>query len=166
MVFLFLMLTMFLPMHTQGFGGASVDVTLWGVSFEGGGESDSASWYDEEFDEEETDGLNELKASGPLMVVGLVASFLGTFFMILALHNHKMRQFAALALFGATVFAIIALILYNVGIDKLSDGEINDTFDTGAAFGLSIAAIVLGAIGGALGLVRRNFNEYLIPADA
>jgi hypothetical protein len=164
LVFLFLLLTMFLPMHALSGGGFSVDVDLWGTSLSGGGQSESMDWYDDGIKNE--DGIGELRASGPLMIVAIVAAFAAVGLGALSLQNGKLRNMAMIACFAATLFAMISLIMYSVGVDKLSDGDMSD-FDNGAAFGLSITGIILSAFAGMMFLLRVDLQSLLVaPLEA
>lgn len=164
LVFVFLLLTMFLPMHAIGGGGFSVEVDLWGTSFTGGGQSESMDWYDDSVEDE--DGIGELRAAGPLMIVAIVAAFAAVGLGAMSLQNGKLRNMAMIACFTATLFAMLALILYSVGVDKLSDGDMSD-FDKGAAFGLSITGIILSAFAGMMFLLRVDLQSMLVaPLEA
>lgn len=166
-VFLFLLLTMFLPMHTVSGGGSSVNIDVWGVAFSGSGAEETIDWYDDELTEDGNDGVGELRASGPIMIVAIVSAFAALVLGVLSMRHPPLRKIAMIACFVATIFAIIGLILYSVGIDAASDGEIPDEFDNGAAFGLAIAGIIISAFAGVLFLLRIDLQTLLIaPLEA
>lgn len=163
LVFLFVLLTMFLPMHTQGGGGGSIDVTVWGVDFSAGEFSEHTSWFDDEVKDE--DGIHGLRASGILMTIAVVGSFMALLFGVLNILGNNYRQMAMMASLATVVFAMAALISYSVGFDQLSDGD--SGMDHGAAFGLAITGIILSAFAGAIMLLKTNLQTLLVaPLEA
>jgi hypothetical protein len=141
---------MFLPMHSIGGGGFSVDVDLWGTSFSGGGQSDSSDWYDDGIEGE--DGVGELRAAGPLMIVATVMAFAAiTASLLTAGQRSNLLPFALMA--TSSLFVILSLVLYESGINA-NNSQMSHTY----GFAIIVAAIATAALATVMLIVPNTSN--------
>lgn len=142
--FVLMMLAHFLPMHSYDDGTTNMDASMWGGSgsttYEvmgfGGTQNWNEQWHDSSMDD--ADGINELRAAGPLLAV---ATSFGFFALMASILNFKSGvSFGLMVL--TLIFVILALVLYEVGADK-ADFPGDHSF----GFGIMIGAIALCAMG-------------------
>lgn len=160
---MFLLFALVMPMHVLSEGGFRVTTDMHGAKSSFDGQSFSEKWTSSEFDDE--DGINELRVAGPLMITAVVFAGFG-FLLTLTRFVSGVRQdlpkLGTLAFVVAFVFALPAFVLYNVGIDALSEGEIPDSFDKGAGWVFAIMGFV-GVVATALAtMVRTDMAKWLL----
>jgi hypothetical protein len=151
-----LVLVQFIPwggFETQGgsmfgfsFPGAEADANMWSMKVSSGGNSDSTSWYDSDADD--TDGIGQIRAGIPILLVGLVLALAG------ALATFGTRGgLGPILTMSASIVLAIGIILFAVGLQKAFDGS---SFSWGPSFYFAITAASLLLVGGILGLMSGN----------
>lgn len=132
----------------ESFAGASVkaDAYVWEAksSFSGFGaaESESHSWYHDDFDDD--DGVGQLRAGGPLLAVTLGLLALGAVLQFVV----RSPVAPAITLLAVAV-GVAGIIVFSLGVRALFDDEQSWS----VAFAFAIVAVCLGALGGILGLL-------------
>lgn len=163
LTFMFQLFALVMPMHVLNEGGFRVTTDVHGAQSSFDGQSFSEKWTSSEFDEEE--GISELRIAGPLMITAVVfagVGFLLTLTRFVQGVRPQLAQLGLIAFVVAFVFALPAFVLYNVGIDALSEGEIPDSFDKGAGWVFAIMGFV-GVITTALAtMVRTDMANWLL----
>ena len=125
---------------------SDIDAKTWEVKYSSNGGSDTSSWYDS--DNNDADGIGQIRAAIPILLVGLVA---GLAAMIVGL-TVKGVVGPILALVAGLVTAA-GIVLFAMGISSMWDGL---DYQWVAAFYLAIAAAAALVIGGVLGLASGN----------
>ncbi len=137
----------------SAFGGFQFtgDLTLWEIDVGG----DSEKWSDSAFDD--VDSIGEIRAGGPLVLTGLILSFLAAVAFVLVgfVKGVPMNWIGVGAAFIAMVLLVVGFSLYASGADELLDdmeagsGFSGGSFDEsmGAGFIIGIIALVTSAGG-------------------
>lgn len=135
-------------------GGAESTLKAFELEFEGFGFSASVDYSEDEFDD--SDGIGLLRAGGPLLIVGVVLTFLG----MAALTTSLFVRGAFVTLGGAAglalgaVFLVLANIFLPIGMDKLAS-ETSSDLSWGAGLVLATIASAMALAGTALGFIAR-----------
>ena len=150
-----LLLVQFLPWggvsqsggSTFGFtyGSSSVDSYTWHVHARSGSNSQNSNWYSS--DQDDSDGIGNIRAGIPMLLAGLVIVALGALLAFVL----KGPAGPIVLLVGALVFAT-GLIFFAMGTDAFYSSN----QDWGASYYLGIVGGSLALIGGVLGLVAGN----------
>jgi hypothetical protein len=156
--FVLLLLAHFLPAHTYSGNGVEYETTIWGMdgetsmslpgmSFE---ESFSAEWADSDFDGDE--GISELRAAGPLMIVATVMAFAAITASLLTVgQRSNLLPFALMA--TSSLFVILSLVLYESGINAYNS-QMSYTY----GFAIIVAAIATAALATVMLIVPNTSN--------
>lgn len=142
--FILLMLAHFLPTHTFSGNGVSYETTIWGMEGEtsmslpgmGFQQSFSQDWSNSDADD--MDGIEKLRAAGPLLIVATVMAFAAIAAGLTAPRN-SLLPFVFMA--TGAIFVILSLVLYQSGIS-----ESNDQMSYTYGFGIIVAAIATSAL--------------------
>ncbi|MEK6975349.1 MAG: hypothetical protein AABY18_03295 [Candidatus Thermoplasmatota archaeon] len=126
---------------------ADADAYVWEAQFDAsfGAEqsSDQTSWYDNDFDDD--DGIGMVRAAAPMLVGA------GVLLLVAAVLGLRTATVSAVVAFVGAVVMATAIFLMAQGIKDLFD----DQQDWAVGFWLAIAASVLAAGAGVLGLLGR-----------
>lgn len=122
------------------FSGADIDSYTWQLQANGNDEG----WYSSDFDDE--DGIGQIRAAIPILLVGLVVTALGA-----ALSFARTGPGGIVTLVGGIV-AAVGLVLFATGTDAFYDGN----HDWAAAFYLAIIGTTLALASGIMTLMADN----------
>ena len=138
----------------SGFGASSTatirtwDLEASGSAFGFSG-SDTRSWYDDGWDDEDRNAVTQLQIAAPALVAGTVLLLVGT---ILSFTSQG-SQGAIITLVGG-ILAAAGTLLYYLASQDLLDNDA--TWMVG--FYLGLTATILGLAGGVVGLAGGNLR--------